>query len=88
MPRRPRLPARRPRRGRADGWATIETCTVKHGRDGGRTGIVIGRLDADGRRFVARGDDYDTDIIDLLSVAEPIGERVYRSLGLGNRVTP
>jgi acetyl-CoA C-acetyltransferase len=73
----------------ADGWATIETYTVKHGRDGVRTGIVIGRLDADGRRFVARGDDQDADLLDLLgSAAQPIGERVYaRSSGFGNRVT-
>jgi acetyl-CoA C-acetyltransferase len=71
----------------ADGWATIETYTVKHRRDGTRTGIVIGRLEADGRRFVARGDDRDTEIIDLLAGAEPIGERVYvRSFGIGNRV--
>jgi acetyl-CoA C-acetyltransferase len=73
----------------ADGWATIETYTVKHGRDGARTGIVIGRLNADGRRFVARGDDRDAALADLLSSApEPIGERVYvRSFGFGNRVT-
>jgi len=71
----------------ADGWATIESFTVKHGRDGLVTGIVIGRLDAGGRRFVARGDDRDTGLIDLLStVAQPIGERVYvRSFGFGNR---
>jgi acetyl-CoA C-acetyltransferase len=73
----------------ADGQATIETYTLIHGRDGARTGIVIGRLDADGRRFVARGDDRDTGLADLLSsAAEPIGERVYvRSFGFGNRVT-
>ena len=73
----------------ADGWATIETYTVKHSRDGARTGLVIGRLDADGRRFVARGDDRDPALADLLSsAAEPIGERVYvRSSGSGNRVT-
>src|SRR5215470_5523638 len=41
----------------ADGPAVIETYTVKHARDGARTGIVIGRLDRDGRRFVARGQD-------------------------------
>ena len=40
----------------ADGSATIETYTVTHRRDGGRTGIVVGRLDRDGRRFVAKGD--------------------------------
>jgi len=68
----------------ADGPATIETYTVKHGRDGARTPIVIGRLDADGRRFVARGDDRDPGLADLLSsAAQPVGERVYvRSFGL------
>jgi acetyl-CoA C-acetyltransferase len=72
----------------ADGWATIETYTVSRGRDGARTGIVIGRLDADGRRFVARTDDRDTGVLGLLAAAEPIGERVYaRSSGFGNRVT-
>ncbi len=56
----------------ADGWATIETYTVKHARDGRRTGIVIGRLDADGRRFVARGDDRDAG---LLEPAQPRASR-------------
>jgi acetyl-CoA C-acetyltransferase len=71
----------------ADGPAAIETYTVKHSRDGSRTGIVIGRLDADGRRFVARGDD--PDLLDLLTSApEPVGQPVYvRSFGPGNRVT-
>jgi acetyl-CoA C-acetyltransferase len=71
----------------ADGPATIETYTVKHARDGARTGIVIGRLDADGSRFVAKGDD--PDLLDLLTAAkEPIGQPVYvRSFGPGNRVT-
>jgi acetyl-CoA C-acetyltransferase len=73
---------------RADGWATIETYTVKHGRDGARTGIVIGRLEDGGRRFVARADDRDTGILGLLATGEPIGERVYaRSFDFGNRVT-
>ena len=73
----------------ADGWATIETYTVKHRRDGARTGIVVGRLEADGRRFVARADDRDGDLLELLGSAEqPVGERVYaRSFGSGNRVS-
>jgi acetyl-CoA C-acetyltransferase len=82
----------------ADGWATIETYTVKRGRDGGAAGIVVGRLDGDGRRFLARADDRDTGdrdteerqtgVIDLLSAGEPVGERVYaRSSEAGNRVT-
>jgi len=72
----------------ADGWAAIETYTVKHGRDGSRTGIVIGRLGADGSRFVARGDDRDSELLDLLTSPEPIGLPVFvRSFGFGNRVT-
>ncbi|GAA1912746.1 hypothetical protein GCM10009837_41750 [Streptomyces durmitorensis] len=72
----------------ADGWATVETWTVKYGRDGARTGIVIGRLEADGRRFVARAADGDKALLDLLSTGEPSGTRVYaRSFGTGNRVT-
>ena len=71
----------------ADGPAVIETYTVKHARDGRRTGIVIGRLRRDGRRFIARGDD--PDLFDLLTTAkEPIGQPVHvRSSGAGNRVT-
>jgi acetyl-CoA C-acetyltransferase len=71
-----------------DGWAVIETYTVRHYRDGRRTGIVIGRLESDGRRFVARGDDRDAGLIELLSTGEPVGQRVYASsVGFGNRVT-
>ena len=74
---------------RAGGWAVVETYTVVHGRDGARAGIVIGRLDADGRRFIARGDDRDPGLVELLTTApEPVGERVYvRSSEAGNRVT-
>ncbi|GIE98593.1 acetyl-CoA acetyltransferase [Paractinoplanes rishiriensis] len=66
----------------ASGWATIETFTVKHGRDGRRSGIVIGRLEADGRRFLARGPG------DFLSEGSPFGRRVQvRWTGLRNEVT-
>jgi acetyl-CoA C-acetyltransferase len=72
----------------ADGWAAIETYTVTHGRDGARTGIIVGRLEAGGRRFVARTDDRDTAAIDFLSAGEPVGERVHvRSCDAGNRIT-
>jgi acetyl-CoA C-acetyltransferase len=69
----------------ASGPAVVETYTVVHGRDGTRTAIVIGRLDADGRRFVARADD----LADMLATApEPVGQRVYvRSSEAGNRVS-
>jgi Thiolase-like protein type 1 additional C-terminal domain len=65
------------------------TYTVVHGRDGARTGIVIGRLEAGGRRFIARGSDADPGLIELLAAApEPVGERVYvRSSEAGNQVT-
>jgi acetyl-CoA C-acetyltransferase len=72
----------------ADGWATIESYTVTHGRDGSRAGIVIGRLDAGGQRFVASANQGDTGLLDLLTAEEPVGARVYaRSFGPGNRVT-
>ena len=72
----------------ADGWAAIETYTVTYGRDGARAGIVVGRLEDGARRFVARADDRDDDMLALLSSAgEPVGERVYvRSFEFGNRV--
>ncbi|GHF37010.1 acetyl-CoA C-acetyltransferase [Amycolatopsis bartoniae] len=72
----------------ADGWAAIETYTVKHSRGGKRTGVVIGRLEADDRRFVAMTQDGDEEILAHLSTGEPIGTRVFvRSFGFGNRVT-
>lgn len=72
--------------GHADGPATVETWTVVHGRDGARTGIVVGRDDR-GRRFLARTVDGDEDTLDLLA-GEPAGAAVFaRSSGVGNRVT-
>ncbi|SDG03686.1 acetyl-CoA C-acetyltransferase [Blastococcus aurantiacus] len=77
-----------PQAERADGWATIETYTVTHSRSGSRTGVVVGRLQADDRRLVARHDDGDDEFLDLLSTGEPIGQRVFvRSSERGNRVT-
>ncbi|HEX3489416.1 MAG TPA: acetyl-CoA acetyltransferase [Streptosporangiaceae bacterium] len=72
---------------RADGRARIETFTVRHRRDGGRTGIVVGRLEADGRRFVARGEDDDEELLGLLETDQPAGERVLvRATEAGNRI--
>jgi acetyl-CoA C-acetyltransferase len=73
----------------AEGAAIIETCTVKYGRDGTRTGIVVGRLEADERRFVARTGDGDADTAEFLGTGEPVGQRVQvtsASVGGGNRV--
>ncbi len=76
-----------PRAEHADGPSTVESWTVLHGRDGSRTGVVVGRLDADGRRFLARVPDGDEETLDLLA-GEPAGAAVYaRSFGIGNRVT-
>ncbi|BBX55007.1 acetyl-CoA acetyltransferase [Mycobacterium shottsii] len=67
----------------ADGPATIETYTVRH--DGGRlTGIVIGRLAADGRRFLASTED--DELIGLLTDGDPLGQAIrVRSFDYGNR---
>ncbi|SFO44748.1 acetyl-CoA C-acetyltransferase [Pseudonocardia ammonioxydans] len=60
----------------AEGPATIETYTVKHDRGGARTGIVVGRLEATGARFLALAAD-DTTLDALSSADEPIGMPVH-----------
>ncbi|RNL87683.1 acetyl-CoA acetyltransferase [Halostreptopolyspora alba] len=71
----------------AHGWATVETYTVKHGGAGERTGVVIGRSHADGRRFLANTDPADQETLRLLSWDEPIGATVFAySTESGNRV--
>jgi len=71
------------------GWATIETYTVVRGRGDEKTGIVIGRLDDGGGRFLSQVAAGDDELMALLENAEqPIGERVYVTpFGYGNRVT-
>ena len=45
----------------SNGWyATIETYTVANGRDGPQMGIVIGRIDANNKRFIAISNDEKT----------------------------
>jgi acetyl-CoA C-acetyltransferase len=66
--------------------ATIETYTVR--RDSGRlTGIIIGRLAADGTRFLSTTED--AELIALLTDGDPLGSsaRVH-SFDYGNRCTP
>lgn len=73
---------------RPKGWATVETFTIKHGRNGHKTGIVIGRLEDTEERFVAVGLESDDAIIALLESEQPIGQRVWvLPTGPGNRVT-
>ncbi len=68
------------------GWAKVETYTVTYGRSGTKTGIVIGRLEGGGGRFLAKAADDAT--IALLEADQPIGERIYVTpFGYGNRVT-
>ncbi len=70
------------------GPAVIETFTVRHGRDGHRRGIVIGRLDGSGRRFVATVPPGDQELLDLLGEGDPFGAAVYaRAFASGNHVT-
>ncbi len=57
----------------ADGPATIETYTVRYDWPV-RTGIIVGRLDADGSRFMALTED--PDLVGLLSDGEPLGARI------------
>jgi acetyl-CoA C-acetyltransferase len=70
------------------GRATIEAYTVQYGREG-KTGIVIGRMEAGGGRFLGQVPDGDADLMAVLeNDAEPIGRRVYvTAFGYGNRVT-
>jgi acetyl-CoA C-acetyltransferase len=72
---------------RPTGWATIETHTVTQGRDG-PMGVVVGRLESDGSRFVARVADGDDELLALLQTTdEPVGQRIYvTAVGGGNRV--
>ncbi|QCQ91523.1 acetyl-CoA acetyltransferase [Rhodococcus sp. SGAir0479] len=75
-----------PVRERADGTVTVETYTVRHARDGDRTGIVVGRLDGDGERVVAIGGDGE--FADRLTDEDPLGTRVrVRATPEGNRAT-
>ena len=79
---------------RPQGPAVIETFTVRHGRDGHRRGIVVGRLDGrghpdgGGRRFVATVPPGDQELLDLLGEGDPFGAAVYvRPFASGNHVT-
>lgn len=68
---------------RAEGAATVETYTVRYDWPV-RTGLIVGRLDADGSRFLALSED--PDLVGLLSGGEPLGARItVRHVDAGNR---
>ena len=68
-----------------DGFGRIETYTVRN--DGSRrTGVIFGRLESDGSRFLANTVEGDDKLLALLTDDEPIGARVsVRSFEYGNR---
>jgi acetyl-CoA C-acetyltransferase len=57
----------------ADGQGVIETYSVRYDWPV-RTGIIIGRLDADGSRFMAITED--DDLVALMSDGDPLGARI------------
>lgn len=70
------------------GWGSIETFTIRHDGAGPGSGIVIGRLETTGERFVALTTDGDDAALDLLAQEQPIGSRIFvRSHPTGNRFT-
>ena len=68
-----RRPAAAPVTELADGPAIVETYTVRYDWPV-RTGIVVGRLEADGSRFLAMTED--PDLVGLLSDGDPLGAEI------------
>ena len=67
----------------ADGPATVETYSVRYDWPV-RTGVIIGRLVADGSRFMALTEDED--LVGLMSDGDPLGARIHvTSTEQGNR---
>ena len=57
----------------ADGPATVESYSVRYDWPV-RTGVIIGRLDADGSRFMALTEDEE--LVALMSDGDPLGTRI------------
>ena len=67
----------------ADGAGTIETYSVRYDWPV-RTGIIVGRLDADGSRFMATSED--AELVSLMSDGDPLGAEItVTSTDTGNR---
>ena len=68
---------------RTDGTGTIETYSVRYDWPV-RTGIIVGRLDSDGSRFMATSED--PDLVAALAEADPLGAAItVTSTDHGNR---
>jgi acetyl-CoA C-acetyltransferase len=69
----------------ADGQASLETYSVRYDWPV-HTGIIVGRLDSDGSRFLATSEDED--LVALLTDDDPLGARItVRSTEHGNRAS-
>ncbi|WP_139977358.1 enoyl-CoA hydratase-related protein [Nocardioides litoris] len=70
----------------ADGWLSVETWTVRHGRSG-RRAVVVGRT-ATGHRTTAASLPGDDELVDWLEADhQPVGQRVFvRDTGPAVRV--
>jgi acetyl-CoA C-acetyltransferase len=67
-----------------DGLARIETYTVRNDSHR-RTGVIVGRLESDGSRFLANTVEGDDELLALLTDDDPIGARIsVRSFDYGN----
>ncbi len=67
----------------ADGPGTIETYSVRYDLPV-RTGIIVGRLDADGSRFMAISED--PDLVSFMAAGDPLGAAIsVASTGNGGR---
>ena len=70
----------------ADGTGTIETYSVRYDWPV-RTGIIVGRTDADGARFMATTEDEE--LVALMSDGDPLGTAIrVRTTDHGNRAEP
>lgn len=68
------------------GTGTVETYSVRYDRPV-RTGIIVGRRDSDGSRFLAVSTDED--LVTLMCTGDPLGARIRVETGDGvNRAVP
>jgi acetyl-CoA C-acetyltransferase len=69
-----------------EGWASIETYTLLYGKSGAETGVVVGRLEATGERFIAMTATGDSETLERLQSTDPLAKRIFvRSFGVGCR---